>query len=488
MAAKLTSTVLKALGVFGGVQGINILAGIVRTKCAALWIGSEGVGIIALFVQTIMTLSYLSQLSLRQSAVRDLSPLASAPESPEARTMAFTARRLSLWLGIAGMILTIALAPDLSRWTFGSEHYAWSFRVLSLTLLATSLTGADNAILQSFGLLKKLAKANVYGSVGGTALLAASLFIWRMDGITGALLGLPVCLWFFSFIASKGIPSPPDPRPSVRRVISRGRGMLTLGIYLTITDFITQFSSYIFSIYLNREASTADVGIYQSGFTMVNQYVGVIFTAITMEFYPRLSTRIKQRRLTAVLVSHEIAVALWVLMPVAVLFVCFDELMVRILYSDAFLAMLPFISLAIAGVVFRAVSWCMAYVILAKGDGKIYMLTEALSAATMLALYTTAWPTLGFTGLGIAYILWYGAYAAIVYLVFRFRYGMHLGRGIPMLIGIATLVCGGASLARFAIGPLWTGVIFLPWLIPLCLNKLGLAGKLGLSITKRWQK
>lgn len=470
--SNLTSTVLKALGVFGGVQGLNILAGVVRTKCAALWIGPEGVGLMSLFVQTIMTVSYLTQLSLRQSAVRDISLVAADPRSPRARLLALSARRLGLVLGLFGMFLTIALAPELSRWTFGSEDYANGFRILSLILLLTSFTAADNAILQSFNRLKALASANMWGSMLGTAVIVASLFFFRIDGIIPALIAIPFGAWLFSRLASRNVPGAPDTAPSFAQSLRAGKTMVVLGLYLTVSDVVTQLASYLFSIFLNREASTADVGIYQSGYTMVNYYVGMIFTAISMEYYPRLTAQIDYSRRTSTVVSHEMSVALWVLMPVIVLFVCFDELMVRILYSERFLAMLPFISLAIAGVVFRAISWCLAYVMLAKGDGRPFVVTEILSSLVMLALYTTLWKQLGFIGLGIAYILWYALYTAIVFFVYRRRYRLTLGRGIPALILFAAAVAIGASAMRLFLGPVITGVVFLPWLIPLCYFRL----------------
>lgn len=470
----LTSSVLKALGVFGGVQGLNILAGMVRTKCAAIWIGPTGVGIMSLFVQTIMTMSYLTQLSLRQSAVRDLSLLSSAPHGREAKSLSTTTRRIALILGLAGMVLTFLLAPALSRWTFGTEEHTGTFRIISVILLAISLTAADNAILQSFGHLKRLASANVWGSVCGTAVLVASLYFFRMQGITAALLCLPAGAWLFSRIYSRGIPGKAIPAPTPAESWREGKGMIILGLYLTVSDVITQLSSYLFSIFLNRYGSTADVGIYQSGFTMLNYYVGVVFTAISMEYFPRLTSQAAHSGRTGTLVSHEMSVALWVLMPVAVLFVCFDELMVRILYSDEFLAMLPFISIAIAGVVFRAISWCMAFVMLARGDGRTYVVTETASAAAMLILYTTGWQTLGFMGLGLAYVAWYAIYTAIVSAVFRKRYGLRLGHGVSRLMILAAAVCGGASILRFLTGPVITGIVILPWLIPLSLKHLGI--------------
>lgn len=457
---------------FSGVQGLNILAGIVRSKCAAILIGPEGVGIMALFVQTIMTLTYFTQMGLRQSAVRDLT-IASKEDSPErGRVLAAVCRRLAFWLGVFGMCLTLVLAPELSLWTFGTEEYAWGFRILSVTLLAAPYTSADNAILQSFGHLRRLARINVEASIVGTCVLVAAIYFWRMDGIVAALLAIPLAAWFFARAGSRGIPGKPERMPDARACWTEGRGMLVLGIYLTVTEVVTQLSSYLFSIYLNREGGTADVGIYQSGFTVLNYYVGVIFTAISIEYYPRLTSQIGSATRARTLVSHEIAVSLWILMPVAVLFVCFDHLMVWLLYSEEFMAMIPYIGIAIAGVVFRAVSWCMAFVMLARADGKAYVLTELASAALMLTLYVAGWRVLGFMGLGLAYIAWYAFYALIVYGVYRLRYRLRLGRGMGLLILFASAVCICASVVKIYAGAMWTALIFLPWLIPLSLRKL----------------
>ena len=43
------SHILKYTGLFGGVQGLNIMIGLVRNKLVALILGPEGMGLISLF-------------------------------------------------------------------------------------------------------------------------------------------------------------------------------------------------------------------------------------------------------------------------------------------------------------------------------------------------------------------------------------------------------------------------------------------------------
>ena len=67
------SHVLKYTGLFGGVQGLSILVGIVRNKLVAMILGPEGMGLISLFNSTINLLSNSTNLGISMSAVRNIS-------------------------------------------------------------------------------------------------------------------------------------------------------------------------------------------------------------------------------------------------------------------------------------------------------------------------------------------------------------------------------------------------------------------------------
>lgn len=188
-------------------------------------------------------------------------------------------------------------------------------------------------------------------------------------------------------------------------------------------------------------------GIYQAGYTLVVRYTGVIFTALAMEYFPRISKVAHLRRSTSVLVSHEILIVLYLMCPALVIFVCADELMIHIFYSSDFMAALPFVRIGILAIVFRAVSYCMAYVIIAKGDGRTYIATETLSTALGLTLNILMYDHYGFAGLGMSFVIWYVAYLVIVYVPYR-RYGMHLSRPAVAVSVSVTAIVAAAILLR----------------------------------------
>lgn len=451
-----TSRVLKALSVFGGVQVMSILCSVARNKLTAIWIGPMGIGLLAIYNSLTDMMMQLSLLNLPQSGVRDLA----ADINDEHRTAVNVAviRRLMLMLGIAGCALMAVLSPVFSQWAFGDTSHTAMFAALSSVILLQALLNRETTVMRGLDRLKPLAKSSALGSVALLAVSIPLIYFLRLDGIVPMIISGYVFAALLAYIYR--IREIPASRLSVKEVLHRGGPMLRLGLYLTASTFITLLASNIFIIFLRRNYGEAEVGLYQAGYTLVNTYVGMIFTSISMEYYPRLSAIIRHRFRAEVIVSHEIKVAIWVLMPVAVAFICCSRLIMQILYSADFEAALPFIIYGASGVFFRAVSWCMAFAIIARGDGKIYMLTETMSSAVYLALYIPLFKHFGFVGIGVGYIIWYFIYMLIVYTVYRYRYGMRMRPGIILLAAISMVVAILAVTGYYTIGP-WLSLLFI---------------------------
>ena len=437
-----TAKVIKAMGIFGGVQ----------------WIGPAGVGLIALYNSTMEFLSTISQLNLRQSAVRDLAQTADNP-AKAARTTAVV-RKLAFFLGLAGMLAVVLLSPALGWWSFGNASAMTPFIVLSPIMLFSSLAAGDWAVMQGLGRLKELARSTLYASVASTAVAIPLFYFLRLDGIIPVLIVFAVFNALFArLMRDRNIETV---RIGLSQAWREGRGMLSLGMYLTVSYGVTLLVSYIFTAWLNRSYSTETVGYFQAGYTLVNSYAGIIFTAIAYEYFPRLSGMTMHRNRMETIVSHQIKISLCVLLPVIITLVCARELIIDILYDSSFDTALPFIAFAAMGLAFRAASFCLAYTILARGDGRIYVMTEISSAALYIALNIILFENYSFAGLGIAYIIWYFCYTAIVYAVYRFRYDMRIRKGIvPLLcLTFASGVCA-LTMDWFA-GPWWTAALMIP--------------------------
>ena len=213
--------------------------------------------------------------------------------------------------------------------------------------------------------------------------------------------------------------------------------------------------------YLNRTVSTEEVGLFQAGYTLVIRYAGLIFAAVGMEFFPRLSANNHSAHRVNLFVSHEITLLLLVVTPMILLFLLCRNLIVDVLYTREFYVIIPFISWAIMCNIFKAVSYCMAFSIIAKGDGKYFIFTEGVDAVVGLTLNIVLYQCMGLRGIGVAYVLWFLIYCLIVGVVYFGRYGFRLSAEAYRMIGISILVSAGA-LAMMELLPMWVNIVALP--------------------------
>ncbi|MBR6489827.1 MAG: O-antigen translocase, partial [Muribaculaceae bacterium] len=143
----ISKVILKAMGIFGGVQVLNILCSLVRNKLVALWIGPAGVGLFALFNQALEMINIATNLGVRNSSVRDISQAVEKREEGLISRILIVVRRWSLWLGLGGALITMALAPALSRMSFGDYSHLWYYVALSAAVLFMALTNGEYAVL-----------------------------------------------------------------------------------------------------------------------------------------------------------------------------------------------------------------------------------------------------------------------------------------------------------------------------------------------------
>jgi len=407
---------MKAMGLFGGVQVMGIICSILRTKLVALWIGPVGIGLFGLFNNALEMLSTGTNLGIRSSSVRDISQALERRDPGMVSRMITVVRKWSLWLGLAGALFTLAMAPALSQITFGDTAHIWGFVALSIAVLLQALTNGEYAVLQGTARLKRLASVTLWGTIVGLAVSIPLFYLLRERSILPSIIAYATAMAAFAWIFRNR--EYPAATVSRRDTLDMGKGFVKLGIYMTLGNFASILASYAFNAWLNVNASTEAVGFYQAGYTLINKYTGLILTALGMEYYPRLAKVADSRLRLRAFVSQEINVAIAVMAPVVALFILLRELVVWILYTPEFNVILTFVSWGMIGTIFRTLSWCLAFTILAKGDGKTYLWTEVASAVINLALNIVFYRWWGLTGLGIAFLVSYVLYTIIVAVVY----------------------------------------------------------------------
>lgn len=413
--------IMKATSIFGGVQVFQIIIQVIRSKFIAVLLGPAGMGIAGLLNSTIGLISGMTNFGLGTSAVKNVSEASATGDEYRVATVIKVLRRLVWITGTLGTVVAIVLSSWLSKITFGNTDYTLAFIWISITLLFKQLTSGQLVILQGLRKIQYLAKANLSGSFLGLIITVPLYYYFGIDAIVPgiiitALISLILSRYFSKKVKIKSV------KVSKIRTIAEGKNMLTMGFMISLSGLIALGAAYIVRIFISNKGGVSEVGLYNAGFAIINTYVGLVFTAIGTDYYPRLSAVANNNKLCKETINQQAEIALLILAPILIIFIVFIKWIVIILYSTKFVAVDAMIHWAALGMLFKATSWSIAFVLLAKGASKLFFLNELITNIYILGLNLLGYHYWGLTGLGISFMIGYLLYLIQVFFLSKIKY------------------------------------------------------------------
>lgn len=447
--------IIKYTGLFGGVQGIVTLVTVIRTKLVSMILGPTGFGINESFNRTLNLVRSTTDLGVPFSAVKSVSECRESKVGGQLEESILITRTWALLTGVAGMLLCLLLAPLFSYWAFDGDHgYTLSFILLSPMAAFSAISGGETAIMKGTGMLRQLANSQLLTVV--TTFCISVPLLWRM-GLTGIAPSL-VLVSFASMVVTCAFSLRVFPyRVSLfsGATLRKGFGMIRLGVFFTITSFFGAGAFSVIANYLMKYGNAEITGIYSAGYLLVS-YLGMfVFSAMESDYFPRLSAVNHDRDKVNELVNRQAEVAVLLLAPMITGFIVFLELIVSILLTAKFQEAVPMTRIAVMGLAFKAMTQPLAYVSLAKGDSRTFMLQEILYDVVFVASVVGLFNTGGVTMTGLALTLSAVADLVIVYSISHRRYGVKLyGGALKVFLIQLPLV-----IASWAVSFFWSGVL-----------------------------
>ena len=453
--------IIKYTGLFGGVQGIVVLINVVRTKLVSMLLGPTGFGITESFNRTLNLVKSTTDLGIPFSAVRTVSECSNNVTDGSLEESLLVTRTWAFLTAAAGMLLCLLLAPLFSYWAFeGDRGYTLSFLMLSPMAAFSAVNGGEMAIMKGTGMLRELAKSQLIAVVS-TLCISIPLF-WKfgLNGIAPSLvlttLAAMIITCRYTFRAY-----PYRIRPFSANTLTKGVGMIKLGVFFTVTSFFGAGAFSIIANYLMKYGNAEIAGIYSAGYLLVS-YLGMfVFSAMESDYFPRLSAVNHDRDNVNELVNRQAEVAVLLLAPMITGFIVFLELIVSILLTTKFQEAVPMTRLAVIGLAFKAMTQPVAYVSLAKGDSRTYMLQEVIFDVVFVASVVLFFNIGGVTMTGLALALVAVADFVIVYGINHRRYGVKLyGNALKVFLVQLPLIMASWAVSFYATGVLFwvTGV------------------------------
>jgi len=285
-----------------------------------------------------------------------------------------------------------------------------------VTVLFSQLSSGRLVILQGLRQLKYLAKVNVLGSVVGLIITLPLYYIYKIDGIVPGIIGSSLATLLLAWFYSNKL-NTEKAKVTRKETVEEGKEMLKMGFFISLSGLLTVGVSYIIRVFINKTGGTDQVGLYTAGFAIINNYVGLIFNAMGTDYYPRLSAIAYDNKLCKKTINQQAEIAILILAPILIIFFVFIDQAVILLYSKQFLAINAMIYWAALGMFFKAVSWSISFIFLAKGTSKLFFWNELTANIYSLSLNIIGYQLWGLTGLGISFLVAYFVYLVQVFLI-----------------------------------------------------------------------
>jgi PST family polysaccharide transporter len=432
--------IFKSTFLFGFVQVLNILAKVGINKAVATFLGVEGLGAIGLYQSTINLITTATGLGISQSAVRDISEANEAGDRYQfSKTIKITNR--IIWItALFGAVITLLLSKSLSKWTFGNDNYTIPFVWISIVVFLNVLSEGQLAILKGMRQLRALAKASLLGSVIGLMTGVPFYYYLGYGGIIPSLIITAFSALFFSWIYVRKIEYDLI-KITFKNSFQEATGMIRMGIALMYVSFLGFTTDYIIRIYIGTISGLAMVGIFVAGSTILSNYFGIIITAMSTDYYPRISAINKDNLKLTEEVNKQSEVGLILIGPLVVLFMFVMPLFIKILYTDKFLASIDYISYAIFGTLIIVCSNAMGMILLVKQKSSVFVYSVTFSRVLGIVINVLSFKYFGLIGLGISSIIMAVIHISLMQLIMYRLYNIIFKKGLIKMLLITIMFC-----------------------------------------------
>ena len=422
--------ILKYTSIFGSVQGLNIVAALIRNKFAALFLGPAGMGLASLLTVTMNFLSQTAGMGLSLSATRYFSAYY---DKGNQQRIDHLVKVIRVWCLLASL-LGILLSLIAGYWT------------IAPAVAVTIIGGGEMSILKGARRLRSLAVIQTIAAIASVVISVPLYWKFGQDAIVAVINLMAFATMLPAIYASYRLFTP---RFSfTHQVMGEGVSMLRLGVAFTLASMAGSGAELFIRRWLEIESGLGDVGLYNAGYLLTVTYMGVVFAAMDNDYYPRLSA-VSEAKETNTLVNRQMEVLLWLVTPFLALMILCLPWLVPLLLSSNFSPIVIMAQIAAVSLVFKAATLPVAYITLARGRSVAYLICESAYYMVFASLVIVGYRKWGITGTGVAILIAHVFDFLMIHLYAYHAFGYRLSvRTLCIIIAALTIVSAA----------LWVGV------------------------------
>jgi PST family polysaccharide transporter len=442
---------VRSTALIGGASAINLVLGLVRNKWLAVQLGPMGLGWFTNYNQIVQMVSALAGLGLNNSGVRQVAEAEATGDKQNLARTIVALRRVAWVCAALGGALLILLAPWLATFTFQDAGQAAAIRWLGLAVFLGAISGAQAALIQGLRRVGHLARLNVLGALAATVASIPAVWFWEERGIIPFMLAVAGMTVLASWWYARRVRVPPVAYPW-RETWRAAGALLSLGAAMMLSTLMVAGVGYLTRVLIQRHLGLEAAGHYHAASLLATYCVNFILQGLGADFFPRLTAVARDHAAMGRLLNEQTEVSLLISGPAITGALALAPALLVVINSPAILPALPCLRWLLLGTVLRVASWLLSFVVLAKGNARLYVLTEA--GANLLMLGTTwfgvnRW---GLVGAGVAFAATYLVYWLFMLGIARRLIGFRFSSANHRVL----LLILGATAIAFAV----------PWCVP----------------------
>ncbi|WP_298320039.1 O-antigen translocase [uncultured Aquimarina sp.] len=415
---KLKSNVLikvssfNAIGVF-----VKMITGVISLKVIAIFLGPEGLALMGNLRNVLTSIQSVGTLGLYNGVVKYIAEFKSNKE--ELTAMLSTSY---LFCFIVTLILSGWLYLDPHFWNtliFGKEYdYSFIFEAIAIALPFYSINTLCLAIINGYSKYKEYIGINIASSL--ISLLITVFLVWeyRLEGAFIAIIINPAVSLIITIVIIARLKNTIKPLEFTKVSFKYIKRLSSYAIMALISATVLPAILIRIRNFIINTQGVEEAGYWEAIQSISSQYMLFITTLLTIYLLPKLAEikRSKDFKLE-VINFYKTILPVFVLGFLIIYFL--RNFIIKILFSDDFIAMEPLFLWQLFGDFFKIASLVIAYQFLAKRMFWYYIFTEIISFGFLYLASIYLINQFGFIGASMAYFFNYVFYFLLLMLVFR---------------------------------------------------------------------
>jgi len=397
-----------------------------------------------LFQQLMATASTLFALGFRESGTRHIAD-ARANRSDTEQGLA---RRALFWgslgLAITGGVIFFLLRDWFAHVVMDDPLRSAELGWLAIGVVLSVAAGSQQALLNGLRQVRALALITVLTGALSAVIAITALVLWREVAMVVFVLASPFASFILGHFFVSRMPRPAGHPVGVSALGPEWAAMVRLGLSVMLAAVVVAAGHLAVRTLLQQELGSEALGLFTAAWLISQHYIGFLYAALTMDYYPRLTAVITDRKEATRIINEQTEIGLLFAAPLFLGMMAIAPYALWLLYSHEFVQAADTLRWFILGDILKTAAHPLGFALLAASAAHSYFGLRVFGIAVFVFAAVILVPAVGISGAGIAYLIMYLLYLPLVFYLVRMRTGF-------MPSGMVQGVFGGLVLGVVAI-------------------------------------